>query len=350
MRKRFVAAFAGTALAALAIGLSVPASASNVPAPTTVTTFTALNPVVRVLDTRTNHTTLGQFSSLTLPLAGHNGVPANATAVTLNVTVTDQTAASYLSLTPAGSHSQPIPSQVSFHPGGGDITDEVTVGLGTGGAVNIYNHVGSVDVVADLAGYYSPTSVQAPLNGPVTATATTAVSNRSDSGYSGGKGGNWAKDAFSRAVTITRHGPVAVSNCGGTATNGVTSCYHYTGTITDTGSFTTISGANSPNAGTSIHGVVTGTMTGGSAVEFYASSGTPDASLVSATYSGDGISSTNWVEQFFPHGTAFSTPNEINWAYHYAAPNTCETWDDNYNNGGGSQPGDGDIVGVNHCG
>ena len=41
--------------------------------------------------------------------------------------------------------------------------------------------------------------------------------------------------------------------------------------------------------------------------------------------------------------------NEINWTYTYNAPNTCETWTDAYNNGGGSQSGDGDIAGINNC-
>jgi hypothetical protein len=343
MRKRSLVAFAVTALAALAVGLSVPASAAS-PTPTAVAVnnFTALTPSVRVLDTRTTNNTLGHAQTLALALANHNGVPTNATAVTLNVTVTNQTANSYLSLVPGG--QQHGPSQVSFNQNGGNVTDEVTVALGSG-AVSIFNFAGSVDVVVDLAGYYSPISVSAPLSGPVTATASTAVSNRSDSGAHG----TWAKDAFTRAVTITRHDPVSVSNCGGNATNGVTSCFYYTGSITDGGSFITISGANSPNAGTPINGVVAGTLTGGSAVEFYASSGTPDASLVPATFSGDGVSSTDWVKQFFVNGTSFNTPNEINWAYHYSASATCETWDDNYNNGAGNQPADGDIVGVNHC-
>lgn len=327
-------------------------------------------------------------------MEGVDSVPSDVVAVVLNVTATNSTQGGFLTLYPDGG-SRPLASNLNFA-AGQTIPNLVVVPVDSDGKVAIYNFAGNTDVVADLEGYYTPGSgatgpagPQGPigLTGPagpkgdtgatgaqgatgpqgpagpagqnaqlVTATATTAVSDRSDSGHHG----NWAKDAFNRAVTVTRHGAVAVSNCGGNATNGVTSCYYYTADLSDTGSFTTDSGANSPNAGTPINGVVTGTLTGSSKIEFYASSGTPDGSLVPTVYTGDALGSSAWITQFFPttgttsgslNGTAFGSgpSNEINWAYHYAAQNTCETWDDNYNNGGGGQAGDGDITGVNHC-
>jgi hypothetical protein len=185
--------------------------------------------------------------------------------------------------------------------------------------------------------------------GPATlsVTATTAVSNRDDSGGHG----NWALDTFTRVVTVTRHSAVDVSHCG----QGAVICYYYTASLADNGTFATVAGALSPNAGTAISGSVQGSMTGGSKIEFYAGSadgswdGAPSATAVPATVTGDTPATTTWVEQFFPSSTVFTSPQLLNWSWTYSAPNTCEQWVDAYNNGDGAQPADGDITGVNAC-
>ncbi len=171
--------------------------------------------------------------------------------------------------------------------------------------------------------------------------ANTSLTNRDDSGNHG----NWATDAFIRIVGLTRHDAGPVANCGG----GVAACYYYTASLTDSGTFTTITGAHSPDAGLLIAGTVDGNFTGGSHIEFWASSSAPNSSLVPSTLSGDLPSTTNWVKQFFPSGTSFSVPNLIDWSWTYVAPNTCETWIDAYNNGDGTGAGAGDITGINHC-
>ena len=211
---------------------------------------------------------------------------------------------------------------------------------------------------AGAAGAAGPQGPQGPA-GPsdLSVTASTSVSNRDDSGGQG----NWATDAFIRSITITRHEAAPVSNCGGT----VAACWYYTGTITDSGSFLTGSGDKTPNAtctepapsGAScadlvINGQVAGTFTGGSHIEFYASSNAPNASLVPSTVSGDVPSTGNWFKQFFAGGTSFSGPaNLIDWSWSYSAPSTCETWTDAYNNGAGdgTYAADGNIAGINEC-
>lgn len=181
---------------------------------------------------------------------------------------------------------------------------------------------------------------------PVTAVAVTSVTNDPDSGNHG----TWATDTFTRSMTVTRHGAVAVSDCGGTATNGIAACWYYTAAMTDSGSFLTVAGANSPQAGTVISGTLAGTMSGGSNYEFYAASGAPSAATVPASFDASGGSgSGTWPERFFPAGTAFGGMNEINWVYTYTAPTTCERWADAFDNGDGSLPADGDITGVNAC-
>ncbi len=118
--------------------------------------FVPLSPA-RVLDTRNRIGTstiaqLGAGSTLTLALAG--AVPATATAVVLNVTATNPTGGSYLTVYPAGS-SRPYASNLNTETGQ-TVANLVTTPLGTGLAVAIYNSSGSVDVIADIAGYFHP--------------------------------------------------------------------------------------------------------------------------------------------------------------------------------------------------
>lgn len=170
----------------------------------------------------------------------------------------------------------------------------------------------------------------------ITVNASTALSARTDSGTHG----DWATDAFTRTAAITRQHASTASKCGA----GATECWFYTGTITDSGSFLTVTGANSPEAGDVIAGThIAGTFTGGSSFEFYASSDSPDSSLVPATLSGNGQSTSTWMRQFFAGGTHFAGEGEPKWAWTYAAPSTCETWVD------GSAGDTGDIKGVNAC-
>ena len=81
-------------------------------------------------------------------------MPATATAVTLNVTVTDTTAASFLTVYPGGT-SRPAPSNLNW-PAGDTVANLAIVQLGSGSSVNFYNLQGQTDLVVDLEGYYAP--------------------------------------------------------------------------------------------------------------------------------------------------------------------------------------------------
>jgi hypothetical protein len=81
-------------------------------------------------------------------------VPANATSVILNVTVTNTTAASSLTLYPTG-NSLPLASNLNWT-AGQTVPNLVTVPLGTNGSVTINNPSGNTDVVVDLEGYFAP--------------------------------------------------------------------------------------------------------------------------------------------------------------------------------------------------
>jgi hypothetical protein len=79
-------------------------------------------------------------------------VPADATAVVMNVTVADATDESFLTVFPTGT-TKPNASNLNF--GAGQIIPNlVTVKLGTGGKVELANAVGATHVIADVVGYY----------------------------------------------------------------------------------------------------------------------------------------------------------------------------------------------------
>lgn len=191
-------------VASLTLGLTA-AGATSAPA-ANASVYVPVNPV-RVLDTRT-----GAGSVAVAPLGTNStlhftpgDVPAGATAVVLNVTATDATATSYLSVYPDGS-VRPYVSQVTVttdHP----ITDQVTVSLPNNGAVDVYNHVGSVNVVADLAGYYVPAPTPTPENTvrSIHADTTHAVTDNDWQGTRLNLGGSFSahKTAISQGLSVT---------------------------------------------------------------------------------------------------------------------------------------------------
>ncbi|MCB1260434.1 MAG: hypothetical protein KDB33_08615, partial [Acidimicrobiales bacterium] len=72
--------------------------------------------------------------------------------VTLNVTVTNTTAPSFLTIYPNGD-TRPLASNLNWS-AGGTIANAVTVKVGTGGKIRVYNPTGQVDVIIDAVGYY----------------------------------------------------------------------------------------------------------------------------------------------------------------------------------------------------
>ncbi len=117
--------------------------------------YTPLTPA-RLLDTRNSGGPLGPGGSRSLTVAGVGPVPAGATAVIVNVTVTDTTSTGFLTVYPAGT-PRPLASNLNWVPQE-TIANLVTVQIGAGGAISFYNSVGSTDVVVDLQGYFAPPS------------------------------------------------------------------------------------------------------------------------------------------------------------------------------------------------
>ena len=144
-----------------AASTTVPSTTTSTTTPTTIpgptgNRYVPLSPA-RIGDTRTGAGGLsgpvGPGATVAVQVAGRGGVPAEATAVVMNVTVTQPTASGYLTLSPDGS-PRPLPASVSFAPGR-TVPRLVVVELGTGGRVATFNSAGDTHVVYDVAGYFT---------------------------------------------------------------------------------------------------------------------------------------------------------------------------------------------------
>jgi hypothetical protein len=119
--------------------------------------YTALTPE-RILDTRVGvGAPIGQVGpggTLDVQITGRGGVPTSGVAaVVLNATAANSTSASYLTVWPTG-RDRPDISNLNYT-AGATRANLVTVAVGAGGAVSLFNEQGSTDVLFDVVGYYS---------------------------------------------------------------------------------------------------------------------------------------------------------------------------------------------------
>ena len=126
---------------------------------------TLFNPLVpaRLLDTRPSESTvdglgrpgrpLGAASTMNVQVLGRGGVPSSGvSSVVLNVTVTSPSSSSFLTIWPSG-EPQPSASNLNFV-AGQTVPNLVVAKVGVAGNISIFNLSGSVDVIADVAGYF----------------------------------------------------------------------------------------------------------------------------------------------------------------------------------------------------
>ena len=128
--------------------------------------FTGITPV-RLLDTREPNESglpLGAGATRSVTVTGVAGVPSSASAVVLNVTAVTPTSAGYLTVWPAGG---PKPSTSNLNFVAGDVVPNlVTVGVGAGGQVSIFNFAGTTHVLVDIMGWFDTGGGFAPLGTP----------------------------------------------------------------------------------------------------------------------------------------------------------------------------------------
>ena len=151
-----VAAPAGRSAAAVATASAAAAAAAPAaPAPGPQGTFVDLPPT-RVLDTRKGvgiATSLAGAATGALQVSGTAGIPSTASAVVLNLTVTNAARSGYVTAFPTGG-AAPTASTLNFV-AGDTIANLAVVRLSAKGSLSLRNgSSGRVDLVADVAGYY----------------------------------------------------------------------------------------------------------------------------------------------------------------------------------------------------
>ena len=158
LRTRWSAVGAAVAVTLGAGGIGLVSATS----PSDATTFVPITPC-RLFDTRPEFqvgdrgTPLGAGDVHTVIATGDNGncigIPTNATAVSMNMTSTDATAPTFLTVWAAG-ESQPSASSMNPIPGSPATPNGVIAALNSDGEFSTFNLAGSVHVFADINGYY----------------------------------------------------------------------------------------------------------------------------------------------------------------------------------------------------
>lgn len=117
----------------------------------------ALRPItpVRVADTRTTAAQVAADGVLEVPVTGVGGVPANASAVSMNVTVTDPAGPGYVTVYPCGT-TAPLASNLNFTTGQ-TIPNAVLSGVGAGGKVCLRAST-ATHLVVDINGWFGKDS------------------------------------------------------------------------------------------------------------------------------------------------------------------------------------------------
>jgi hypothetical protein len=174
-------------------------------------TYVPLSPA-RIVDTRDGTGLGGVFSShiaRTFAVANHGGVAANATAVTGNLTVTQQTSDGFLYIGPSPMNN-PTSSTLNF-PMGDDRANAVTVALG-GGSLSVTFAAGTLGptahVIFDVTGYFSSDPSGAKY---VPLTPTRLLDTRFATGLSGPFSSHTARSWQVGGLTPVPSGATAVT-------------------------------------------------------------------------------------------------------------------------------------------
>ncbi len=152
----------------------------------------------RLLDTRPAPTTVGTRAvplnageTLTVAITGRHGacvIPEGTPGVVANVTAVDGSADSYLTVWPAGA-SRPVSSNLNWRAGQSPTPNLVTAALSDDGKLNLFNELGTVNVIIDITAY---------LVTPATAGLSAATGPQGPPGPAGPPG----RDASRCAATL----------------------------------------------------------------------------------------------------------------------------------------------------
>lgn len=170
-------------------------------------TYTPLSSAVRTLDTRSSvaHTNLSSTGSVaagtnfTLQVTGLNGIPANATAVAVNLSAANAADTGFLQAYATG-YAPTSDTSLSFNPGNAIASLSGDVPVGTSGTITISVHSSAAAVVADISGYYTTSTTGQKFH---TLSPTRLVDTRSGLG---GSANPVASDTtYTLTSAITQH-------------------------------------------------------------------------------------------------------------------------------------------------
>jgi hypothetical protein len=122
-------------------------------APGSASVYTPRVPL-RLLDTRVEPAMPMVNSARTIPLAGHQGVPADATAVAVQMTATGGTGTGFVGLTASGAPPGQT-SNVNIDEAGETIANLAVVPLGADGAIELFTSA-PTHLLVDLLGWWAP--------------------------------------------------------------------------------------------------------------------------------------------------------------------------------------------------
>jgi len=248
----------------------------------------------------------------TISVAGELGVPADATAVVLNVTVVNPAGSGYVTAFPAGG-TAPTASNINFVPGAVE-PNLVEVGIGTAGDVSFFSSA-RTDLVVDVEGYVAPTTpagTGAGLYNPIsvpTRICDTRIGNpsRLAGGAAQCNGGpsNPGERIANGGGTIT----VQVTGNGGVPSGATAAVLNVTDVAPSTSGFATVypQGSGQPTASnlnyatgeTTANRVIVPLSTSGQ-ISVFSSAGSDIVVDVSGYYSAEGGSGTTFNPESTP--------------------------------------------------
>ncbi|MFI5861646.1 PKD domain-containing protein [Streptomyces sp. NPDC051546] len=196
--------------------------------------FSPLAPT-RVLDTRTTGGALGGGKTRTVKVAGVNGIPADATAVALNLTSTGATEQGHVIAYPDPA-KRPATSNLNVEPGK-DKSNQAIVPVGPNGTITLFTNTGSTHLILDAVGYYGKDGK---------ALFTPVVPQRLADTRTTGKVAPGATTTVS-GIPTTAVGAVLNITATDTTAPGFLTAYAYGGTLPAASSLNTLPGLTVPN-------------------------------------------------------------------------------------------------------
>ena len=101
---------------------------------------------------------IGAGETYTVVVRGQNGqcdIPTDAVGVVMNVTAVNPTVGSFLTVFPADAAARPNASNLNWVGGQPPVSNAVTADLSADGKISFYNLGGTVDLAADVVGYFA---------------------------------------------------------------------------------------------------------------------------------------------------------------------------------------------------